>query len=131
MPGAAGPVGPGHLPSAPDADGVESVGQRVVTGERSVGGRNLAATGHAEFLAEDVGVSLDGARRDPEPGARLVVRAPGRDQDHDLALAVGQFERVGRDVRHTAELSSDAAGRPLSDRRISPIYAAELGAWVR
>jgi hypothetical protein len=81
---------------------VEVVREWVVAREGSVGGWDLAATGHAEFLAEDVGVRFRSAGRNAEPGADFVVRATCRDQDHDLALAVGQLGRVAYDVVHGA-----------------------------
>ena len=102
-------AGRGRLPSAapwgvePD----EERDVRVLPGEQSVRRRYLPAARDAQLQAESIAVSLRRPRGDSQRVSHLVVRAPGRDERHDLALPVGQ-RSLGCDgrSRHVAILPS-------------------------
>ena len=102
-------AGRGCLPSAapwgPEPD--EGGDVWVLTGEQAERGGNLSPPRDAELHAERVAVCPRRPGGDPEGAPHLVVRAPGRDQRHNLALADGQRRlRDGVRPRHGAILPS-------------------------
>jgi len=67
--------------------------------------------GDAELLAQDVGVRLRGARRDPKPLSYLFVRTACRDQLDHLPLSIGDPRQLPlQRVVHAAKLATPKQG---------------------
>jgi hypothetical protein len=79
------------VPSAPaiGRSRLEASRERVVAGYRSIGHRDLPASGDPELLSQDIRMRLRRSRGDAQALADLVVRAPGGDELDDLALPLG------------------------------------------
>ena len=93
----------GTVPSAPaiGRSRFEASCEGVVSGYRPVRDWDLPASGHTEFLPQDVRMSFRRSRGDAEPLSDFLVRAPGGDELDDLPLPLGDIrKRLSQCVVH-------------------------------
>src|SRR6266516_6657295 len=108
----------------------ETCGQWIIAGRGAVSGRDLAAPGNTELLAEDVRMSLGGSRRDAESFADFLIRAACRDQLDDLPLAGrNRRNRAPEGLVHDGLDGTSTRSAPLLTER--GIFGALHGATSR
>ena len=114
-----------RVPSVPPASSgrAEAFGEGIHAGQEAIGDGDLAPTGNAELLAQDVGMRLHGTRRDAQLLADLLVREACRDELDDLTLAVRERRCSLRErLVHAAELTTCCTGATFVERSIRAAY---------